>query len=263
MMSWLIRCGRGCPLATEGSGVGGLREAGTSFTVRDIITRIFRRPAVRALVLSFIGIVLNVVAAAVHVSILWMFILLALAFIGTVALEASQMRASKVHKESNRLSFKIEPSDSWLELILLALLYTLIGVGVSVIVLMLPLQHDAVLVGLFGGLAHVQFYWYVYHFISVAVISVGAFVIGIWRRSLAKLILYVLFSPIGMMLPIAAFENDIPIFMAYWTAIGAVGLIGFLTFYRSRFVVLLGQTFGPADTGVEEDSSVHEKSIAS
>ena len=262
-MSWVIRCGRGCPLAAEGSSVGGLREAGTSFAVNDTINRNLSRSVVRALALCFTGIVLNVFAAIVHVSILWMFILLALAFIVTVALEANQMEASqmeanKVHKESNRLSFKIEPSDSWLELILLALLFTVIGAGVSGIVLMLPLQHDAVWIWLHGGLAGKGFYWYVYHFISVAVISAGAFVIGIRRRSPARLILYVLFAPSGMMLPIALFENDIPILLAYWTAIAAVGFIGFVTFYRSRFVVLLGQTFGPADTGVEEDSSVHE-----
>ena len=135
---------------------------------------------------------------------------------------------------------------------------------------MLPLQHDAVLLWLHGGLAGKGFYWYVYHFISVAVISAGAFVIGIRRRSLEnqrqtlpKLILYVLFAPSGMMLPIVAFENDIPILTAYLTAIGAVGFIGFVTFYRSRLVVLLRQTFGPEDKGAEEDSSIHEKSTAS
>jgi hypothetical protein len=230
--------------------------------VRDTIKRIFRKTPVRALALSFIGIALNVVATAIHASILWVCILLALAFIVTMALEDSEAGASKVDRVNNRSSFKIEPSDSWLQLILLALTFTLIGAGVSVIVLVLPLQHDAILVRLYGGLAGTGFYWYLYHFISVAVISVGAFVIGVRRRSVATLILFVLFSPMGMVLPIAAFESDIPIFIAYWTAVGAVGLIGFLTFYRSRIVVLLRQTFGPAETETKEDSRAHDKSIA-
>lgn len=230
--------------------------------MRDTIKRVFRRTPVRALALSFIGIALNVVAAAIHASILWVCILLALAFIITMALEASEAGAGKVDKENSRSSFKIEPSDSWLQLILLALTFTLIGAGVSIIVLVLPIQHDEILVRLYGGLAGTGFYWYLYHFISVAVISAGAFVIGVWRRSVATLILFVLFSPMGMMLPIAAFESYIPIFLAYWTAVGTVGLIGFLTFYRSRIVVLLGQTFWPAEKEAKEEFRDHENSIA-
>jgi hypothetical protein len=233
-----------------------------SFTVRDAIKRAFRRTPVRALALSFIGIALNVVAAAIHASILWVCILLVLAFIVTMALEADEAVASKVDKENNRSSFKVGPADSWLQLILLALTFTLIGAVVSAVVLMLPLQHDEILVSLYGGLAGRGFYWYLYHFISVTVISAGAFVIGVRGRPVATLILYVLFSPIGIMLPIAAFENDIPIFTAYWTAVGAVGLIGFLTLYRKRIVVLLRQTFGPDKTETKKDSRTHEENIA-
>lgn len=228
--------------------------------MRDTTKRVFRRTPVRALALSFVGIALNVVAAAIHASILWVCILLALAFILTMALEASEAEASKVDKESTRSRFKFEPSESWLQLILLALIFTLIGAGVSVIVLVLPFKHDEIFVRLFGGLAGEGFYWYLYHFISVAVISVGAFVIGLRKRSEATLILFVLFSPMGMILPIAAFENYIPIFLAYWTAVASVGLIGFLTFYRERIVALLGQAFWSAKTETKEDSCAPEKS---
>jgi hypothetical protein len=120
----------------------------------------------RALVLSFIAIVLNVVAAQIKVSTPWLLTLLVLALIGSIVMEAS-----KVDKESKRARINIEPPASWLQLLVWALVSALIGVVVSFIALLLPYPHTQTSIFLFGGLGGSAVEWYWYDVLSAAAIS--------------------------------------------------------------------------------------------
>jgi len=173
-----------------------------------------------------------------------MLTLLALALIGSIVMEAGE-----VDKESKQAGFKIEPPASWLQLIVWALVYALIGVVVSFIALLLPLPHTQFSIFLFGGLRDWAVYWYWYDVLSAAVISVGAFFIGLWRRSIAKLILFVLFSTIGMTLAVEAFESGTSVYETYVPVATIAIVVGVLTFYRSMIVDLFRETWGPSGPG--------------
>ena len=234
--------------------------------MRDIITRLFHRPVGRALILSFIAIILNVVAAQIKVSTPWLLTLLVLALMGSIVMEAS-----KVDKESKRASFNIEPPASWLQLSVWALLSTLFGVVVSFIALLIPLPHTQHAFPLIGGLSGRAVEWYWYDVLSAAAISALALIIGLRVRSIAKLILFVLFSTTGMTLVIAAFEYETSIYVTYVpTALFAL-VLGILMFSRDIIAGQFREIWGhsdpvrhnhhsraKADAGMEEDSRVRE-----
>src|ERR1700683_3342366 len=80
--------------------------------------------------------------------------------------------------------------------------------------------------------------WYWYNIFSVAVTSGLAIGIAIPRKSIVKLILFVLFSTTGTTLFIAAFEFESPILITYArSAIIALG-VSALVYYRSMIVEL-------------------------
>jgi hypothetical protein len=179
------------------------------------------------------------------------------------------MEASKVDRKSKRASFHIEPPASWLQLLVWAFLSTIIGVVVSLIALLLPYPHTQTTFFLPGGLSRTSIYWYWYDIFSAAAISVSAFIIGLRGRSIAMLIIFVLFSTTGITLVIAALEYGTSIYVTYVPTATIALVVGVLTFYRSMIVDLSRENWGrffpvqhsrtsrgKADGGSEGDSRV-------
>lgn len=206
--------------------------------VKDNLTQFTRSPVGRTLILAFVAVALNVVAAKIKVSTFWVLVLLLLALVGSLVMESSAMG-----EKDKQSSFRNEPSTDWLRLIIWALLSVLIGVVVSAIALLPP--KDPVITFSMGGnlfgYSYVDWYWY--NIFSVAVTSGLAIGIAIPRKSIVKLILFVLFS--GTTLFIAAFEFESPILITYATSAIIALVVSALVFYRSMIVDLCREAWGP------------------
>jgi len=112
--------------------------------VKDNLTQFTRSPVGRTLILAFVAVALNVVAAKIKVSTFWVLVLLLLALVGSLVMESSAMG-----EKDKQSSFRNEPSTDWLRLIIWALLSVLIGVVVSAIALLPP--KDPVITFSMGG----------------------------------------------------------------------------------------------------------------
>jgi hypothetical protein len=189
---------------------------------------------------SFIGIVLNVVAAQIRVSFYLVVFLLLLALIISIIMEG----VGKMGGGIKQVSLNIEQPAGWRQLIVLALVYTLIGVIISFLALLIPLPHGLIEHPLFGGLGDFYVDWYWYDAVAIAAISTLSLIIGLRRRSVTKIILFVLFSATGMTLVIGSIEGDAaPPIITYATASTIALLFGVLTFYRSMIADLLRETW--------------------
>jgi hypothetical protein len=168
------------------------------------------------------------------------------------------MEASKVDKQSKRVSLKIGSPTGWRELIVWALVSASIGVAIAFTALLLPFPQRLFSFPLPGGLEGRGGEWYWYEVFSLAAICVLAFIIGLRGRSGTKLILFVLFSATGLTLVIANFESDTQILLTYVIVAAAALLIGVLTFYRNIVAGQVRENFGMQHRGAgnEEDSKV-------
>ena len=203
-------------------------------TVRYINT-----PAGRVIVLSFVAVVLNIVAASIKVSTPWVIVLLVLALVASLVMEyGTAGKRSESVNPGNDI-----PATNWTRLIVWALVSTVIGMIISAISLLVP--HGLTLRFFAGGIfGHIQVGWHLYDVLSVIFISLLAVGIAIRRRSVVTLILFVLFSTSGMTLTISTFAFDDWLLVRFATAATVALVVSVLVFYRSMIAELCREAWG-------------------
>jgi hypothetical protein len=146
-----------------------------------------------------------------------------------------KQRTSSVRQTTS----SIEAANSWLPSLLWCVISLLIGViiGAFTLAFTLLLPRGDIIhfnVGGLFGYSYVNWRWY--HILSGALISVAAVSIAWHRRSVAKLILFTLFSATGMTFVITTFEIDDQVFAMYLIVATIALILSVLVYYRSMIV---------------------------